>query len=45
MLLVRIDLAGIGFVLGVKEEAVLVWLRRVTHHAEAINRHLRGLCL
>src|SRR5262250_3688532 len=40
MLLVRVDLAGIGFVLGVTEETVLAWLRRVAHQAEAINRHL-----
>src|SRR5712692_7093191 len=40
MLLVRVDLAGIGFVLGVTEETVLVWLRRAAHQAEAINRHL-----
>src|SRR5712691_1270287 len=40
MLLVRVDLAGICFVLGVTEETVLVWLRRAAHQAEAINRHL-----
>ena len=40
MLLVRVDLAGIGFVLGVTEEMVLAWLRRAAHQAEAINRHL-----
>src|SRR5215475_3522483 len=40
MLLVRVDLAGIGFVLGVTEETVLSWLRRAAHHADAINRHL-----
>ena len=40
MLLVRVDLAGIGFVLGVTEETVLAWLRRAAHQAEAINRHL-----
>jgi IS1 family transposase len=40
MLLVRVDLAGIGFVLGVTEETVLEWLRRAAHQAEAINRHL-----
>ena len=28
MLLVRVDLAGIGFVLGVTEATVLAWLRR-----------------
>ena len=41
MLLVRVDLAGISFVLGVTEETVLAWLRRVAHQAEAINHPLR----
>ena len=40
MLLVRVDLTGIGFVLGVTEETVLAWLKRAAHQAEAINRHL-----
>jgi hypothetical protein len=40
MLLVRVDLAGISFVLGVTAETVLAWLRRAAHQAEAINRHL-----
>src|SRR5215468_5990912 len=40
MLLVRVDLAGIGFVLGVTEETVLAWLRRAAHQAEVINQHL-----
>jgi transposase-like protein len=40
MLLVRVDLAGICFVLGVTEETVLAWLRRAAQQAEAINRHL-----
>jgi IS1 family transposase/transposase-like protein len=40
MLLVHVDLAGIGFVLGVTEETVLAWLKRVAQQAEAINRHL-----
>ena len=40
MLLVRVDLAGIGFVLGVTEETVLAWLRRAAHQAEALNRPL-----
>jgi IS1 family transposase len=40
MLLVRVDLAGIGFVLGVTEETVLAWLRRAAHQAEVLNRHL-----
>jgi len=40
MLLVRVDLTGISFVLGVTEETVLVWLRRAAQQAEEINRHL-----
>ena len=40
MLLVRVDLTGISFVLGVTEETVLAWLRRAAHQAEAINHHL-----
>jgi IS1 family transposase len=40
MLLVRVDLAGIGFVLGVTAATVLAWLRRAARQAEAINRHL-----
>jgi IS1 family transposase len=40
MLLVRVDLAGICFVLGVTEETVLAWLQRAAHQAAAINRHL-----
>ena len=40
MLLVRVDLAGIGFVLGVPEATVLAWLRRAAQQAEAINHHL-----
>lgn len=40
MLLVRGDLTGISFVLGVTEETVLAWLRRAAHQAEAIHHHL-----
>ena len=40
MLLVRVDLAGISFVLGVTEETVLAWLARAAQHAEAINAHV-----
>jgi transposase-like protein len=40
MLLVRVELAGICFVLGVTEETVLAWLRRAAHQAAAINQHL-----
>jgi IS1 family transposase/transposase-like protein len=40
MLLVRVDLAGIGFVLSVTEETVLAWLKRAAAQAEAITQHL-----
>src|SRR5213592_2759037 len=40
MLLVRVDLAGISFVLGVTEATVLAWLRRAAHQAEVVNRSL-----
>jgi len=40
MLLVRVDLTGVCFVLGVTEATVLVWLRRAVRQAEAINQHL-----
>src|SRR6266851_10011151 len=40
MLLVRVELTGISFVLGVTEETVLAWLRRAAHQAEAVNQHL-----
>src|SRR3989449_5638180 len=40
MLLVRVDLAGSSFVLGVTEETVLAWLRRAAHQAEVVNQHL-----
>ena len=40
MLLVRVDLAGISFVLGVTEETVLVWLKRAAYQAETVNQHL-----
>ena len=40
MLLVRVDLAGIAFVLGVTEESVLEWLRRAADKARQINEHL-----
>jgi hypothetical protein len=44
MLLVRVDLAGICFVLGVTAETVLAWRTRAAHQAEAINRpRLRDL--
>ena len=41
MLWVRVDLAGMCFVLGVTAETVLAWLRRAAHQADAIHRHLR----
>jgi len=40
MLRVRVDLAGIGCVLGVTAEPVLAWLRRAAHQAEALHQHL-----
>ena len=40
MLLVRVDLAGICFVLGVTEETVLDWLHRASKKAAEINVHL-----
>ena len=40
MRLVKVDLAGISFVLGVTEETVLAWLQRAAHQAEEINAHL-----
>src|SRR5437867_3263655 len=43
MLLVRVDLAGIGFGLGVTEETVLAWLKRAAQQAEAITPLLRPL--
>lgn len=40
MLLVKVDLAGISFVLGVTEETTLEWLRRAAQQAERINAQL-----
>lgn len=40
MLLVKVDLAGISFVLGVTEETVLAWLQRAAQKAHEINVHL-----
>lgn len=40
MLLVKVDLAGISFVLGVTEETTVEWLRRAAQQAETINAHL-----
>lgn len=40
MILVRVDLAGICFVLGVTEETVLEWLKRAAQKAQEINEHL-----
>src|SRR5713101_3278846 len=40
MRLVRVDLAGICFVLWVTEQTVLAWLRRAAEKADAIHRHL-----
>jgi transposase-like protein len=40
MLLVHVDLTGIGFVLGVTEATVVAWLKRAAQQAAAINHHL-----
>jgi IS1 family transposase/transposase-like protein len=40
MLLVRVDLSGISFVLGMHEETVLAWLVRAAAKAHEINEHL-----
>lgn len=40
MLLVKVDLAGICFVLGVTEETILEWLKRAAKKASEINEHL-----
>jgi IS1 family transposase/transposase-like protein len=40
MILVRVELSGISFVLGVKEETVLTWLDRASKKAEEINKIL-----
>src|SRR5437870_9072796 len=40
MLLVRVDLTGIGCVLGVTAQTVLAWRKRAAEKADEINRHL-----
>ena len=40
MLLVKVDLSGICFVLGVTEETILEWLGRAARKADEINEHL-----
>lgn len=40
MLLVKVDLAGISFVLGVTEETTLEWLRRAAQQAAVMNAQL-----
>lgn len=40
MLLVKVGLSDIGFVLGVTEQTVLMWLERAAHKAHEINTHL-----
>jgi IS1 family transposase/transposase-like protein len=40
MLLVKVGLSDIGFVLGVTEETVLMWLERAAQKAHEINAHL-----
>jgi hypothetical protein len=41
MLRVRVDVAGLGLVLGGTEATVWGWLRRAAHHADTINRPRR----
>src|ERR671937_2709482 len=45
MLLVRVDLAGIGFVLGVTEATVLAWLGRAAHKPKRSTDTCCGTCL
>ena len=40
MILVKVGLSGIAFVLNVKEETVLEWLKRASQKAEEINENL-----
>jgi IS1 family transposase/transposase-like protein len=40
MLLVKVGLSDIGFVLGVTEETVLMWLERAAQKVQEINTHL-----
>ena len=40
MLLVKVGLSDIGFVLGVTEETVLMWLERAAQKAHEMNMHL-----
>ena len=40
MLLVKVGLSDIGFVLGVTEATVLMWLERAAHKAHELNAHL-----
>jgi IS1 family transposase/transposase-like protein len=40
MLLVKVGLSDIGFVLGVTEETVLLWIERAAHKAHEMNAHL-----
>jgi IS1 family transposase len=40
MLMVKVGLSDIGFVLGVTEETVLMWLARAAQKAHEINTHL-----
>src|SRR5438128_2924798 len=40
MLLVRVDLTGIGCVLGVTAQTVLAWRKRAAEKADEINRYL-----
>ncbi len=40
MILVKVSLSGISFVLGIKEETLLIWLDRAYQKAEQINAYL-----
>lgn len=40
MILVKVELSGISFVLGVKEETVLEWLKKASKKAKEINEEL-----
>jgi transposase-like protein len=40
MLLVKVGLSDIGFVLGVTEETILMWLERAAHKADEVNAPL-----
>jgi hypothetical protein len=45
MLLVRIDLSGVSFVIGLREDTVLAWLVGTAAKAHEINEHVLRDCL